>query len=48
MESSLWPAMNVLSPFAGRAMNMREEREIKLALSAKPDISVSKASLFVP
>lgn len=42
MESSLLPAMNVLSLCAGLAMNMREERVIRLALSVKPDISASK------
>nr|AFZ78562.1 cellulose synthase [Populus tomentosa] len=44
MESYLLPAMNVLSLSAGPAMNMREEREIKLALNAKPDTSASKGS----
>ncbi|KAF2293151.1 hypothetical protein GH714_038021 [Hevea brasiliensis] len=42
MESHLLPAMNVLSQCAGLAMSMREEREIKPALSAKPDTSALK------
>jgi hypothetical protein len=46
MESSLLPAMNVLSLCAGLAMNMREERAIRLALSVKPDISASKVRDF--
>jgi hypothetical protein len=47
MESHLLPAMNVLSLCAGPAMNMREEREIKLALNAKPDTSASKVRFFL-
>jgi hypothetical protein len=47
MESSLLPAMNVLSLCVGLAMNMREEKAIRLALSVKPDISVSKVKDFV-
>ena len=42
MESPLLPAMNVLYLCAGPAMNMREERETKLALNVKPDTSASK------
>jgi hypothetical protein len=34
--------MNVLSLCVAPAMNMREEREIKLALNARPDTSASK------
>lgn len=39
MESCLLPAMNVLSPFVDFAMSMKEEKEPKLALSAKLDTS---------
>lgn len=46
MGNHLLPATNVLSLFADHAMSMREEKEIKLALSAKLDTSESKASLF--
>ena len=42
MGSHLLLAMNVLSLCADLAMNMREEKEIKLARNAKPDTSVSK------
>lgn len=35
-------AMNVHSPFADLATSMKEEKEIKLALNAKPDTSASK------
>ena len=42
MESHLLRAMNVLSLCVAPAMNMREEREIKLALNARPDTSASK------
>lgn len=48
MENPLLPATNVLSLFAGHATNMREEKAIKLVLSAKPDTRELKASfLFV-
>lgn len=39
MGSCLLPAMNVLSLFVDLAMSMKEEKEIKLALSAKLDSS---------
>lgn len=46
MESRLLPAMNVLFLYAGLVMSMREEREIKLALNAKPDTSASRVNSF--
>lgn len=42
MESHLLLAMNVHSLFAGLAMNMKEERAIRHALSVKPDSNASK------
>lgn len=48
MESHLLPAMNVLSQCAGLAMSMKEGREIKPALSAKPDTSASRVRLHFP
>jgi hypothetical protein len=42
MGSHLLPAMNVHSPFAELAMSMKEEREIKHVLSAKPGTNASK------
>ena len=47
MESPLLPAMNVLSLSADPAMSMREERETKLALSAKPDTNESEVRLLL-
>lgn len=46
MVSFLLPAMNVLSLYVGPVMSMREEREIRLALSVKPDTSASKVRPF--
>lgn len=46
MENPLLPATSVLSLFAGHATNMREEKAIKLAHSAKPDTRELKASFF--
>lgn len=45
MESHLWLALNVHSLCADLAMSMKEERETKLALSAKPDTSAIKVRL---
>ena len=42
MESHLLLAMNVRFLFVGLAMSMKEEKEIKPALSAKPDTNASK------
>lgn len=47
MENSLLPATNVLSLFADPAMSMREEREIRHALSAKLDTNASKVSIVL-
>lgn len=41
-EISSSPATSVVFRCAGRAMNMREEKEPSFALSAKPDTNVSK------
>lgn len=46
MGSRLLPAMNVLSLFVDLAMSMKGEREIKLALNAKPDTSALKVILL--
>lgn len=46
MGSHLLLAMNVHFLFADLAMSMKEERAIKPALSAKPDTSASRVSLF--
>ena len=42
MESCLLPVMNVAFLFAVLAMSTSEEKAPKIALSAKPDTSVSK------
>lgn len=47
MGNPLLPAMNVLSLSADPVMSMREGRETKLALSAKPDTSASKVRFFL-
>lgn len=46
MESPLLLATNVLSLFVDRAMSTKEERVIKLALSAKLDTSELKVCAF--
>lgn len=46
MESPLLLATNVLSLFVDRAMSTKEERVIKLALSAKLDTSELKVCMF--
>lgn len=45
MASPSLPAMNVPSPYAGPAMNTREEREIKCVLSVRPDTGASKVQV---
>lgn len=47
MGSPLLPATNVLSLCADPATSMREEKETKLARSAKPDINESKVKVLL-
>ena len=42
MESYSWPAMSVPSPSVELVMSMSVKKEIKSALNARPDSSVSK------
>lgn len=45
MRNPLLPATNALSLSARLAMSMREKRELRHVLNAKPDTSASKVCL---